>query len=55
MDKKIFEVEISSRTPKPYETATTLAMPATWSEFQEALQKARIEDAQYCENELTCM
>ena len=53
MDKKIFEVEISNKTPKSYETATVLKMPATWAEFHDALQKARIDDARDCHNELT--
>lgn len=53
MDKIIFEVEISNKTPKSYETATVLKMPATWAEFHDALQKARINDARDCHNELT--
>lgn len=44
LDKPIFEVEIRNGTPKGYETSTVLKMPATWSEFQDALQKARIEE-----------
>ena len=43
MAKKIFEVEISNRGPRGYETAALLKMPATWGEFNDALQKARIE------------
>ena len=53
MGKKIFEVEISNRTPKGYETATVLEMPATWAEFHDALEKARIKDARDCCNGLT--
>ena len=53
MGKKIFEVEISNRTPKGYEAATVLEMPATWAEFHDALEKARIKDARDCCNELT--
>ena len=45
MGKKIFEVEISNRTPNGYEAATVLEMPATWAEFHDALEKARIKDA----------
>ena len=53
MPKKIFEVEISNRGPRGYETAALLKMPATWGEFNDALQKARIEDGRCCQNELT--
>lgn len=53
MGKMIFEVEISNKSPKGYETATVLKMPATWAEFQDALEKARIKDARDCHNELT--
>lgn len=53
MAKKIFEVEISNSGPRGYETATVLKMPATWAEFNDALQKARIEDGRRCRNELT--
>lgn len=53
MDKTIFQVEISNNGPKSYETAVTMQMPATWAEFNDALQKARIEDARTCKNELT--
>lgn len=42
MGKPIFEVEISNGSPKGYETATVMEMPATWVEFNDALQKARI-------------
>ena len=55
MDKPIFEVEISNGSPKGYETATVMKMPATWSEFNDALQKARITDGRFCKNELTCI
>ena len=53
MAERIFEVEISNKTPKGYETATVLEMPATWAEFHDALEKARIKDAKDCYNELT--
>ena len=53
MAKRIFEVEISNKAPKGYETATVLEMPATWAEFHDALEKARIDDARDCYNELT--
>lgn len=52
MGKKVFEVEISNTGPKGYETATILGLPATRAEFQDALQKARIEDSRRCRNEL---
>ena len=44
MTERIFEVEISNKTSKGYETATALEMPATWAEFHDALEKARIKD-----------
>ena len=53
MTERIFEVEISNKTSKGYETATALEMPATWAEFHDALEKARIKDARDCHNELT--
>lgn len=52
MAKKMFEVEIRNNGPKGYETAVSLRMPATWSEFHDALQKARIKDGRSCGNEL---
>ena len=52
MVKTIFEVEIRNNSPKGYETAATMKMPATWSEFHDALQKARIKDGRSCGNEL---
>jgi hypothetical protein len=48
----MFEVEIRNNEPKGYETAVSLRMPATWSEFHDALQKARIKDGRSCGNEL---
>lgn len=53
MDKKVFEVEISNSGPKGYETAAVLKLPATWAEFNDTLQKARIKDGHKCQNELT--
>lgn len=53
MGEKIFEVEISNAGPKNYETAWVLRLPCTQSEFQDALQKARIADSRCCHNELT--
>ena len=53
MAERRFEVEISNKTPKGYETATVLELPATWAEFHDALEKARINDARDCHNELT--
>ena len=53
MNQIIFEAEISNSDPKGYQTATVMAMPATWAEFNDALQKARIVDARNCYNELT--
>ena len=43
MDKKIFEVEISSGGPESYKTSAVLAMPCTQAELCDALQKARQE------------
>lgn len=47
-DKNVFMVEISNDDPKGYETAATLNLPATWAEFHDALQKARITDGRNC-------
>ena len=55
LDKTIFEVEISNSGPKSYETATVMKMPASFAEFSDALQKARIKDGSFCKNELTCI
>lgn len=55
MGKPIFKVEISNGSPNGYETATVMEMPATWAEFNDALQKARIKDGRSCKNELTCI
>lgn len=52
---KILQVEISNGGPKSYETSVTLELPATWAEFHDALEKARIKDARHCKNEvLSC-
>lgn len=32
-----------------------MKMPASFAEFSDALQKARIKDGSFCKNELTCM
>ena len=53
MDKKVFEVEISSGSPESYKTSAVLTMPCTQAEFRDALQKARIQDIRTCSNELT--
>lgn len=53
MDKKIFEVEISSGGPESYKTSAMLTMPCTQAELRDALQKARIQDIRTCSNELT--
>ena len=53
MDKKIFEVEISSGGPESYKTSAVLAMPCTQAELCDALQKARVQDVKTCRNELT--
>ena len=37
-------MEISNSGPKSYETATVMKMPASFAEFSDALQKARIKD-----------
>ena len=39
MDKKIFEVEISSGGPESYKTSAVLTMPCTQAELHDALQK----------------
>lgn len=51
--KKVFEVEISNGGPRGYETAITLKLPATWAEFHDALEKARITDGRDCGIQLT--
>ena len=51
--KKALEGEISNGGPRGYETAITLKLPATWAEFHDALQKARIPDGRNCGIELT--
>ena len=48
-------MEISNSGPKSYETATVMKMPASFAEFSDALQKARIKDGSFCKNELTCI
>ena len=53
MDKKIFEVEISSGGPESYKTSAVLTMPCTQAELHDALQKARVQDVKTCRNELT--
>ena len=53
MDKKVFEVEISSGGSESYKTSAVLTMPCTQAEFRDALQKARIQDIRTCSNELT--
>ena len=52
---KEIEVEISNGGPKGCETAVTLELPATWAEFYDAVQKARIEDERHCDNEVVAM
>lgn len=49
---KVFRVEISNNTLESYATSITIHLPASWGEFHDALQKARIEDARRCKNEL---
>ena len=51
-DKMMFQVEIANSGPKGCETSVTMELPATWAEFNDALQRARIEDARRCENEV---
>ena len=53
MDKKVFEVEISSGGSESYKTSAVLTMLCTQAEFRDALQKARIQDIRTCSNELT--
>lgn len=50
--RKVFRVEISNNAPESYATSVTLDLPASWAEFHDALQKARIEDARSCKIEL---
>lgn len=50
---KVFQVEISNNDPESYTTSTTLHLPASWAEFHDALQKARIEDGRTCRNVLS--
>lgn len=50
--ERVFQVEISNNTPESYTTSVTLHLPASWAEFHDALQKARIEDARNCKIEL---
>ena len=52
---KVLEVEISNGGPMGCETAVTLDMPATWAEFYDAVQKARIGDERHCDNEVVAM
>ena len=49
---KIFEVEVRNGSPGGYATATKIYLPATWSEFHDALDKARVEDGRVCQIEL---
>lgn len=49
---KVFQVKISNSSPEGYATAVTLHLPATWAQFHDALEKARIEDARACWSEL---
>ena len=53
MDKEIFEVEVSNGSSEGYKTATVLKMPCTQAELRDTLQKARVQDVETCENELT--
>ena len=52
MDKKIFEVEISSGGPESYKTSAVLTLPCTQAELRDTLQKARVLDVKTCSNEL---
>lgn len=49
---KTLQVEISNDGPKSYETSVTLELPATWAEFNDALQRARVKDPRHCSNEV---
>lgn len=49
---KMLQVEISNDSPKSYETSATLDLPATWAEFNDALQRARVKDPRHCSNEV---
>ena len=50
---RVFQVEISNNGAESYTTSTTLHLPASWAEFHDALQKARIEDGRTCRNVLS--
>ena len=50
---RVFQVEISNNDAESYPTSTTLHLPASWAEFHDALQKARIEDGRTCRNVLS--
>lgn len=41
---RVFEIELSNLSESSSSTATTLILPATWAELNDALQKARIPD-----------
>jgi len=47
--EKEFEVEISNGGSRGYETAIVLELPASWAEFHDAQEKARIRDGRSCE------
>ena len=52
---KEIEVEISNGDSKSCVMDVALELPATWSEFFDALQKARIADPRHCNNEILTM
>ena len=52
MGKPIFKVEISNGSPNGYETATVMEMPATWAEFNDALEDDGWEPVTACAHRL---
>lgn len=53
MDRgKEFLVEISNTRAEGYTTSTSLKLPVTWAEFQDALERTRIPDARHCDCEI---
>ena len=46
-------MEVSNGSSEGYKTATVLKMPCTQAELRDTLQKARVQDVETCENELT--
>ena len=47
-----FHVEVSNGKQDGYATAVMLDLPASWSEFHDAMERARVEDARDCRIEI---